>query len=214
MLVDDDEEIRRAYAGLIEIRGYACETYDSAARLLAVLKVNRPRFPGPRCVLSDVSMPEMDGLQLQCQLARHPDIPLILISGSSGLDEALVGFRAGALDFLVKPIDAEVLFTAVAKALALSTERQRHDQHQSELATRLATLTPRELEVAQQVVRGLTNREIGALLGLAERTIKLYRQRAMEKLGTASLTDLVRLIDAAALTDQESTPTDRTSKPH
>lgn len=197
ILVDDEEDIRIAYASLIEIQGYACETHVSATDFLAALHANRPRFPGPVCVLCDVNMPELDGLELQRHLEKYPEMPLIFISGSSGLQEAVTGFRAGALDFLIKPVDAGQLYAAVARALALSTERRHQSQRESELAARLATLSARELEIARQIVRGWTNREVSEALGIAERTVKLHRQRAMRKLDAATLADLVRLIDAA-----------------
>ncbi len=197
VLIDDDDEIRHAYATLIELEGYACEPYASARVFLAALCENRPRFPGPCCVLSDVSMPEMDGLELQRQLARYRDAPLILISGSSGAAEAATGFRAGALDFLIKPVDADTLLATVARALALSTDRRQARERQTDLAVRIATLTEREREVARWVADGWTNRQIGEALGIVERTVKLHRQHAMEKLGAATLADLVRLVDAA-----------------
>lgn len=196
VLIDDDAEIRHAYATLIELDGYACEPHASARAFLATLAENRPRFPGPCCVISDVSMPEMDGLELQRELARYRDAPLILVSGSSGAAEAATGFRAGALDFLVKPIDAEVLRATVARALVVSAERRRERTWRAALTARVATLTSREREVVRQVAQGQTNPRIAQKLGISERTVKLYRQRGMEKLGAATLVDFVRLVDA------------------
>ena len=169
ILVDDEEDIRIAYASLIEIQGYACETHVSATDFLAALHANHPRFPGPVCVLCDVNMPELDGLELQRHLEKYPDMPLIFISGSSGLQEAVTGFRAGALDFLVKPVDAGQLYTAIAQALALSAERQHQSRHDATLAARLATLSARELEIARQIVQGRTKQALWRAGSVAQR---------------------------------------------
>ncbi len=197
VLIDDDAEIRFIYAALIEWEGYACETFESAAAFLTTLRDKQPRFPGPCCVLSDVSMPDVDGLELQRQLALYRDAPLIFISGSSGIDEAITGFRAGAVDFLIKPVDADVLLAAVAKALALSTERRLARERRAVVIARMALLTEREREVIQRVAQGQANAEIGAALGIVERTVKFHRQNAMENLAVQSVIELVRLVDEA-----------------
>ena len=195
LAVDDDAEILAAFGGLFALEGYACETYASASALLAVLDENRPQFPGPRCLLCDVSMPEMDGLEKQRQLAQRTDAPLIFISGSSGAEEAVTGLHAGALDFLIKPVDTEALLDAVVRALAVDRQRQLDRVRHARLTARLATLTERERAVARRVVQGQTNYEISRDIGIAERTVKLYRQRVMEKLGIATLPELVRVVD-------------------
>lgn len=212
VLIDDDEEVLYAYAGLIELHGYACEPHPLASAFLAELTANRPRYPGPCCVLCDVSMPEMDGLTFQRELARHRNAPLILISGSSGLDEAVTGFRNGALDFLTKPIDADQLLATIARALALSGEYQAKRLQDAALVARLTTLSERELAVARLVARGQPNKRVAAMLNITERTVKFHRQHACEKLGVANLPELVRIMDAAesyaartrALPDAES----------
>jgi FixJ family two-component response regulator len=193
VVIDDDVEILSALSQLIEMEGYACERYDSALRYLQVLNFNRPCFPGPCCVLCDVKMPELDGLELQSRLAQLDDTPLILMSGVSGAPEAVSAFRAGAIDFLIKPVDADTLLGAVAKALRLSVEQQRGRVQQASLAARLASLTHREREVGRLVAQGQTNVVIGEALGIALRTVKLHRQRVMEKMGAATTADLVRM---------------------
>lgn len=193
VLIDDDAEILSALTTLFEMEGYACEGYDSALSYLQVLNFNRPCFPGPSCVLCDVKMPELSGLELQGRLSQLDDMPLILMSGASGAPEAVSAFRAGAVDFLIKPIDADVLLGAVAKALELSTQRQQGRLQQAALAARVASLTDREQEIGRLVVLGLTNASIGELLGIALRTVKLHRQRVMEKMEVASTADLVRV---------------------
>jgi two-component system, LuxR family, response regulator FixJ len=199
VVIDDEPDILSALASLIELEGYACETYSSALAYLQVLNYNRPCFPGPCCLLCDVKMPELDGLELQRRLAELDDTPLLLMSGNSGAHEAASAFRAGALDFLIKPIDADALLDAVAKALNLSQERQQRRLRESTLTQRIASLTERERDIARRVVAGQTNPAIAAELGIALRTVKLHRQRAMEKIGALGTADLVRIADEGGL---------------
>lgn len=199
VVIDDDTEILSALASLIEMEGYACETYASAPDYLQVLAYNRPCFPGPSCVLCDVKMPELDGLELQRRLAALNDTPLLLMSGASGAHEAVSAFRAGALDFLIKPIDADTLLDALAKALATSADRNLQQVRKTSLAERVASLTERERDIARRVAAGQTNPQIAEQLGIALRTVKLHRQRAMEKIGAGGTTDLVRIADESDL---------------
>ncbi|MBF0246402.1 MAG: DNA-binding response regulator, partial [Planctomycetes bacterium] len=135
----------------------------------------------------------LDGLDLQSRLAPLDDPPLLLMSGASGAEEAARAFRAGALNFLIKPIDAEVLLAAIAETLAVSADRQRQHLRQTTLAARIATLTARERDIARRVAAGQTNPSIAAELGIALRTVKLHRQRAMEKVGASGTAELVRI---------------------
>ncbi len=193
VLIDDDPHILAALGALLELEGYAVEAYSSALSYLQVLTLNRLHFAGPSCVLCDVRMPTLDGLELQRRLAEQDNMPLLLMSGGSSAQEAVTAFRAGALDFLIKPIEADVLIDAVAQALSVSAARQHLDRVQSDLAQRIASLTEREREVARYVVLGVINLEIAEQLGIALRTVKLHRQRALEKLGVNTVADLVRL---------------------
>ncbi|TAN51344.1 MAG: response regulator transcription factor [Methylococcaceae bacterium] len=199
VVIDDDAEILSALATLLDFEGYACETYPSAPAYLQALSDDRPCFPGPCCVLCDVKMPELDGLELQQRLAALEHAPLLLMSGASGALEAVSAFRAGALDFLIKPIDADVLLQAVVKALAVSLERQRARGRRHDLVARMAALTGKERAVARLAARGRLNREIAVELDIALRTVKLHRQRAMEKLGANSVVDLARIADEGGL---------------
>jgi two-component system response regulator FixJ len=199
VVIDDDSEILAAISALFELSGYACETYLSAIDYLHVLNYNRPCFAGPSCVLCDVKLPDIDGLELQRRMAELGDIPIVLMSGLSGAEEAVCAFRAGALDFLIKPIDADQLLEAVQKALAISSQRQELKQRLTLAAERLASLTERELEITQRVVRGQTNQAIASELGIALRTVKLYRQRAMKKIGAETIADFIRIVDAGNL---------------
>ena len=198
IIIDDDDQILSALTSLVTLEAYACEPYPSALAYLQALGARRPRFAGPSCLLCDVKMPELDGLELQKRLQQH-DTPFLLMSGASGALEAASAFRAGALDFLVKPIDANELLAAVAKALRVSTERHTQHLRASALTASIANLTAREREVAHLVAQGLTNPAIAIKLGLALRTVKLYRQNATEKLGAGTTADLVRIADAGGL---------------
>ena len=199
VIIDDDSEVLAALAALLEIKGYAVETYSSALSYLQVLTANQAVFPGPSCVLCDVRMPEIDGLQFQRKMAEFNHVPLLLMSGHSGAQEAVSGFRAGAHNFLIKPFGTHVLLDAVAQALAASAEHQQLDALRSDLAKRVASLTVREREVSRRVAQGSMNRHIADEFGIALRTVKLHRHRAMEKLGASTLADLVRLADLAGL---------------
>lgn len=194
MVIDDDLSILDAFRNLIELDGYACETYSSARDYLQVLEFNRPLHPGPVCVLCDVKMPDMDGLQLQARSAQHGQVPMVLMSGGSGAQEAVTGFRAGALDFLIKPIEAEQLMSTLHKALCLHRQQQEQAQRQQRVGALLNTLSERELSVARMVARGMTNLGISLELNITLRTVKFHRQRAMEKLGITGTPELVRLL--------------------
>jgi FixJ family two-component response regulator len=198
VVIDDDLEILAALRALFELEDYACETYDSALAYLQVLADSPGTCPGPCCVLCDVRLPEVDGLELQQRLARYDEIPMLLMSGASGAPEAVSAFRAGALDFLIKPLDEKTLLDAVAKALAVSAERQDQRARRGELAARLATLTGREREVARRVAQGERNLQIAEALGIGLRTVKRYRHQAMEKLEVETVVDLVRVLDASS----------------
>ena len=199
VIIDDDPEILTALAALMDLDGYACETYASGLAYLQVLNENRAYFAGPSCLLCDVKMPELDGLELQRRLREQVETPLLLMSGTSGAQEAVSGFRAGALDFLIKPMDADFLLMAVAKALTTSTLRQRQRTLAAGLASRMTTLTVRERQIARCVAQGQTNPTIAAELGIGLRTVKLHRQHAMEKVGASTTADLVRIADAGGL---------------
>lgn len=199
IVIDDDVEILAALKALIEMEGYACESHASAAACLQALQSGAPGFPGPRCVLCDMKMPGVDGLEFQRRLAELDDMPLIFMSGGSSTQDAIHAFRGGALDFIIKPIDATTVLLMVDKALRVDAERRRNFERLGEVAARIATLTERERVIARRVAQGQTNVSIAAELGIALRTVKLHRQRAMEKIGVRRVADLVRVADEAGL---------------
>ncbi|MEY3880381.1 MAG: hypothetical protein RIQ94_1176 [Pseudomonadota bacterium] len=195
ILIDDDPEIIAALVALLDMEGYACDTYISASQFLQEQQCNRPSFPGPWCILSDIKMPGIDGLELQRQLLEMGEPPLIMMSGESGAYEAVAGLRGGALDFLIKPFDADIALLAIERALAVSKERMSFALKNSDITIRFSGLTSREADIVKRVARGQLNREIAEELDIALRTVKLHRQRAFEKLGVTKLVELVRLID-------------------
>lgn len=199
IVIDDDADWRDAIASALELEGYAWESHASALSFLSSRQPAQPAFPGPCCFLCDVRMPGMDGLELQTRLLAETTTPFLLISGESGAREAATAFRAGALDFLTKPVALDKLLEAIDRALAVSRERRSRAEMLAEMASRVSQLTPRELRVVRLVVEGLTNPEIAATMNVALRTAKLYRQRAIEKLGVSRLADLVRMADALGI---------------
>ena len=191
LLVDDDLSVASAFRAAIEYEGYRCSIFDSASALLADRAFLAAIPTIPTCILSDVKMPGLDGLELQRELPNPSMVPLVFISGASGAAEAAAGFRGGAMDFLVKPVELPVLLAAVGGALARSAE--------AALLRRMATLTPRESEVAKLAASGATNQEVADQLGIALRTVKYHRHQAMEKLGADSLAALGRMVDEGGI---------------
>jgi FixJ family two-component response regulator len=197
VLVDDDPAIRDAYSALLLHEGHSCEVFANAIDCLHGCG-SAPLAGVPVCVLCDVKMPGLDGLELLRQIRQTLGWPLVLMSGESGAREAVQGLKDGATDFLVKPIDADDLLQAVQRALETSRRQQlRRHLHDDEVS-RLTQLSHRELESVYLIVRGFNNAEAAERLGIALRTIKRHRQLAMEKLGLDSLTDLVRVLDTHA----------------
>jgi FixJ family two-component response regulator len=196
-VIDDDPEILDAFCALLELEGYACETHGSALSFLDASAGKVARFPGPCCVLCDVMMPGLSGLGLLARLGELKDTPVLLMSGVSGASEAVSAFHAGAQDFLIKPIDADLLLGAVGKALAMSTEMQQQRARADRLAGLFGALTAREIEIAHLIAQGMRNQEVADALGIALRTVKRHRHQVMEKLGAQSLAELVRIIDEA-----------------
>jgi two-component system response regulator FixJ len=191
-VVDDDDAVRDSLQFLLHASGFVVSTYPRAEALLAVAGA----VAG--CVLTDVRMPSMNGLDLQVRLnALGSRLPVIVMTGQAEIPVAVRAMKAGAVDFLVKPIDEGMLVAAVRRALELG-RRSRQAQAASAAATaRLAELTPREREVMDLLVAGLSNKAIAGELGASPRTVEVHRARVMEKLDVHSLPELVRLVLAA-----------------
>lgn len=191
VLIDDHLEVVQALTNLLHLEGFACEGYPSASAYLEALQRQDPVFPGPACILSDMRMPGLDGLELLAQMSARDEMPVILMSGASGIRDAVEGFRTGAVDFLVKPVETEELLGAVTKALALSAQSREQRTRGHDLAQRLASLTPREQTVAARVAQGETNVQVAEELGISLRSVKRIRQSAAAKLGAESTAELV-----------------------
>jgi RNA polymerase sigma factor (sigma-70 family) len=188
-IVDDDRSIRDSLSLWLGIRGIRCLAYESAEGFLAAV---RPDWRG--CVLIDLQLDGMDGLQLQAQLAeRNIAMPLIFVTGHGDVGTARDALKAGAFDFLEKPLDNDRLVELVGAAMTKDAEDSRRQAQAALLAERLQRLTQREREVMAQVVAGRHNREIAADLGISPRTVEVYKARLMDKLDVRRVADLVKL---------------------
>ena len=198
LVIDDDSEILDAFSGLLLMEHYECLTFSCGQTFLKFFQDGKLPVNTPVCILCDVKMPELDGLELQQQLLKKSGhILLILMSGLSGAQEAVCAFRAGAFDFLIKPIDASQLLAVIAKAMAHSDHAKTELSERSYAQRKLNTLSEREREVAERVAKGMTNLGISLELGISVRTVKFHRQRVLEKLQVVGATGLVRLLDKA-----------------
>jgi len=190
-LVDDDDSLRRSLERLLRVTGHQVESYSSAAAFLA-----RPDSGVPSCLVLDIRMPTLTGLDVQLAVNQAGRaLPIIFMTGFADVESCVLGMKAGAADFLLKPFDEDQLLRAVSTALAQSAETLRMQREQVEIERRLGSLTPRESQVFWLVVRGLLNKQIAGQLGTKEGTVKLHRANVMRKLGAQSVTDLVRLAD-------------------
>lgn len=187
-VIEDNESTRRALVRQINSAGFRIVDFASAVDFL-----NAPERFTVDCVVADMHLPMMDGLQLQEELRRTvPYAPIVFITGHAELAIGMTAMRRGATDFLEKPVDDETLFDAIRRAVDISRDRRRTQGERAELEKKYGSLTPREREVFALITRGLLNKQVAAELGAAERTIKAHRARVMEKMGAESLADLVR----------------------
>jgi FixJ family two-component response regulator len=187
-LVDDDERVRQALSDLLRSAGLAVQAFDSAEALPLSMPAR-----GPACAVLDVRMPGMSGLELQRRIARvRPELAVVFLTGHGDIPMAVHAIKSGAVQFLTKPVHDEDLFTAIRQALRQSSTRlQRLDPSTDDLLKRLASLSPREREVADLVVAGQRNKQVAQLLGISEVTVKVHRQHLMAKMGAATLAELV-----------------------
>jgi FixJ family two-component response regulator len=190
-VVDDDPSVRRSIARLVKSAGYRVEAYASANEYLA-----RPPEEGPACLLLDVRMPGLTGLDLQetLAIAAH-STSIIFITGYRDVRASVKAMKAGAVDFLTKPVDDEELLGAIERAVARASAARQEEDRVTEIRERIKTLTPREAEVFALVVTGMLNKQIAFDLGVSEKMVKVHRGRVMEKMRAGSLAELVRLAD-------------------
>lgn len=192
-LVDDQPQVLKALARVLEANGFAARTFDSAASFLA-----GSHHAQPGCLVLDLAMPGMDGMGLQQALrARESLLPLIFLTGHGSMAAGVAAMKQGAFDFLSKPVDVEQLLAAVAQAFARNQAARAQLVRKEEACRLIDRLTPREREVMALIVAGKLNKQAAAQLGTVEKTVKVHRARIMQKTGADSFATLVRLWDAA-----------------
>jgi two-component system, LuxR family, response regulator FixJ len=185
-LVDDDFSVRDSLSMLIESTGQAVRCFESADDFLNNFD---PDQAG--CLILDVRMPNMTGLELQEELVRRDfAIPIIFISGHADVPDSSKAFRAGAIDYMEKPFDSEVLLTRMQEGIQKDLETRVHNAEKRKLKKRLSQLTPRELEVMTLVVKGLSNKEAAKQLNVSNRTVDVHRAKIMEKMDAEDLAEL------------------------
>jgi RNA polymerase sigma factor (sigma-70 family) len=201
-VVDDDESVRKSLVRLLKSMGYPARPYASAREFLDDWHDD----PAPGCLVLDVQLPGLNGLELQEQLSGSAcPIPIIFITGHGDIPMSVRAMKAGAVDFLAKPFQDEDLLRAVQEAIARHEEQQAELAKHEAVASLFATLTPREREVMALVVRGLPNKRIAKELGASEKTIKVHRGRVMEKMKVQSVADLVRASQKLGVGSEAST---------
>jgi RNA polymerase sigma factor (sigma-70 family) len=194
-VVDDDDSLRRGLEKLMRSVGLGVETFASAQELMRRLPPE-----GPACLVLDMRMPGMSGLELQQELeAAGLRLPVIFLTGHGTVPMSVRALKRGALDFLQKPVEDQVLVDAIHQALERDRQRRAREAEHRRLRQRADTLTAREREVCALVVTGLSNKEVATALGTSEKTVKIQRGRVMQKMSAASLVHLVRMADQLGL---------------
>ncbi|NYT41432.1 response regulator transcription factor [Sphingomonas sp. R-74633] len=194
-IVDDDVSIREALEPLLELSGWRVRSFEYAT---AFLDWTAPEGPG--CLLLDVSLPDLNGLDLQARIAdERPEMPIIFLTGYGDVPMTVRAMKAGAVEFLTKPFDDEVLLAAVERAIERSEQLTAQRSGHRALQARYALLSRREREVMHLIVAGLLNKQVGGELGISEITVKAHRGRLMDKMEAASFADLVKMSEKLGL---------------
>lgn len=194
-VVDDDADLRKAIERLIESAGMKAASFASARQFLDTWD---PRMPG--CLVLDLAMPGLNGLQLQRELEQFGSpLPIVFLTGRGDIAASVQAMKHGASDFLTKPVDDTELLASIHEALAIDHARRRSSAERERVAACLAALTERERQVLERIVAGRLNKQIAAELGTAERTIKFHRANLMRKMGVRVVADLVKLAERAGI---------------
>jgi len=196
LVVDDDRSVRKSLTRLLAAAGYTVEAFASAREFLA-----RPPHPGPCCLVLDVRMPGLTGIQLQEMLAATGRrMSIVFVTGHADVPTSVKAMKAGAVDLLTKPVDAQELIAAIQRAVTKDVRDRATEARRAEIQRRVRLLTPRETEVFALVVTGMLNKLVATVLGISEKTVKVHRARVMEKMRAGSIAELVRLAAEAGVT--------------
>ena len=195
-VVDDDISIREAMTDLLVALKLPVKSFESAESFL-----RHERVDAAACLILDLELPEMNGLELQTHLAHTPDIPVIFMTGHGDIPSSVRAMKGGALEFLTKPVDHKVLAAAVRMALDLNRQARSRQADMARLRDRVSSLTPREREVLPLLVMGYLNKQVAAALGISEVTVQIHRGRIMRKMAAPSFADLVRMCDLIGIPD-------------
>ncbi|HHU82449.1 MAG TPA: response regulator transcription factor [Firmicutes bacterium] len=201
-IVDDDPSVRKSLERLLRASGFTTQAFASAEDFLACRPCQNPKEPA--CLVLDVRMPGISGINLQQKLAKTGIIlPVVFITGHGDIPMSVQAMKDGAIDFLPKPFAEKELLAAVEQALTKAARLQEETAEKAEIHRRVNTLTPREYEVFRWVITGMLNKEIAAELRVTEKTIKVHRARVMQKMAAASLADLVRLAEKIGIASEK-----------
>jgi FixJ family two-component response regulator len=204
-IVDDDQSFRKAIGRLQSASGFSVALYESGDQFLAQLPDDRPG-----CILLDLDLPGLSGLELQRQLLeKAPLLPIVYLTGQGDIKASVSAMKAGAEDFLEKPASGSILLEAIERALVQFEKRRVERERIQALQVLVAGLTPREAEVFGLIVRGHLNKQIAYALGTSERTVKAHRHSIMEKLGVRSLAEAVSIAERTGLLDPDARPLQR-----
>ncbi len=200
LVVDDDPSVRKSLTRLLASADYTVEAFASAREFLA-----REPHPGPCCLVLDVRMPGLTGMQLQELLAATGRrMSIVFVTGHADVPTSVKAMKAGAVDLLTKPVDVRDLIAAIRRAVTRDVHDRATEARLAEIQRRVGMLTPRETEVFARVVTGMLNKQVGGALGISEKTVKVHRARVMEKMQAGSVAELVRLADEAGVTVPKS----------